>query len=410
MTNIYFCVPESKTVFQLDHTFDIEAYNYPLPQENIARFPLKDRDQSRLLVYKKGQIAHKTFFELPDLLDKESLLVFNNTKVIAARLFFHKPSGARIEIFLLNPVHPATDIADIMQRQAPVAWSCLIGNKKKWKGGTLRLTMGEITLEAELTDVENNLVRFNWNSDIPFASVIEMLGNTPLPPYIRRAEQEDDKTRYQTVYSKHEGAVAAPTAGLHFSDPVMEKLHSRGIKTAYVTLHVSAGTFKPVDSADFRHHDMHCEQIILDKKTIKSLHDNYGSIIATGTTSLRTMESLYWFGVKIIEEEKPSFFIEKDYPYASHKEVTFRSSLENVLGFMDKNSLSTLKGETEIFMYPGYRCRSAQGLITNFHLPKSTLLLLIASFMGDDWKRVYSEALGNNYRFLSYGDSSLILP
>lgn len=390
--------------------FNIQDYNYELPEERIAKFPLKERSGSKLLLWEKGKISHHSFQNAPNLLPQDALLVFNDTRVIAARLHFQKDTGAQIEVFLLNPVEPTTDISKSMTLQDPVVWSCLIGNKKRWKEGALTTQFGKVQLTAKYYDRDKNLVQLTWSSELSFAEVINAAGKTPLPPYIKRNPDKEDVTRYQTVYSKMDGAVAAPTAGLHFTDSVLKKIKSKGVGLEYLTLHVSVGTFKPVEAADFRHHDMHREQIVISRKSVLRLLEKSTSIVAVGTTSLRILESLYWYGVLLKKNIGQQFYIHKDLPYQLEENdpLTFRDSLEQILAHMTNQGLEELHGETEIYIYPGYQIRTAIGLFTNFHLPKSTLLLLISAFTGQRWKEIYDAALKQNYRFLSYGDSSLL--
>ncbi len=395
----------------MSSTFNIEDYNYQLPEESIARHPLKEREKSKLLLWKKGNISHHIFEQSPSHLLSNSLLVFNDTKVIAARLLFKKSTGAKIEIFLLHPEQPSRDISESMALTKSCVWLCMIGNKKKWKEGELILHVSSNILKASFHHREQNLIRFEWTGDITFSEIINKVGETPLPPYLKRKPIAEDSKRYQTVYSKNNGAVAAPTAGLHFTKGILKTIEAKQIGLEYLTLHVSAGTFKPVEATDFRNHEMHCEQIILIKESIKNLLLNSNNIIAVGTTSLRILESLFWFGVLLKNNPAADFFISKKLPYENElqHDISFGKSLDYVIKYMDLNNLSELHGETEIFIYPGYKIRSAHGLFTNFHLPKSTLLLLISAFTGEKWKEIYDEALANDYRFLSYGDSSLLL-
>jgi len=391
--------------------FNIEDYNYDLPEERIAKFPLEERSNSKLLVWEKGTISHEIFEDAPLLLPANALLVFNDTKVIAARLLFRKPTGARIEIFLLHPEQPTRDIAESMTLRHSCTWSCMVGNKKKWKDGEVINQIGEITITAKYQNREQNLITFEWTGNNTFAEIINKCGETPLPPYLHRKPIDSDATRYQTVYSKYNGAVAAPTAGLHFTHSILEQVTKRNIGLEYLTLHVSAGTFKPVEVSDYRQHEMHCEQIVIKRTSIKNLLANHNHIIAVGTTSLRILESLYWYGVLLSKDQNATFFIDKNLPYTHDfsPNITLEESLTHILSFLDINSMDELHGETEIFIYPGYKIRTAHGLFTNFHLPKSTLLLLISTFTGQAWKEIYKEALDNEYRFLSYGDSSLLL-
>lgn len=407
----------------MNELMHLEAYDYPLPEERIARYPLKQRDQAKLLLYQQGNISDRVFYELPELLPPHSHLFFNATKVISARLFFQKPSteqgtGANIEIFLLNPIAPSTIIGEAMLAKEQCSWRCMVGNKKKWKGDlvlkkTLTVHGQTLVLSASLEDPEQQWVRFCWDQpEVSFVDIVEAAGLTPLPPYLKREATEDDKARYQTVYSEKEGAVAAPTAGLHFTPEVLQKLDEKGIQQSYLTLHVSAGTFQPIKAQDIREHPMHSEQMVISKEQIEKILNKQGPIIAIGTTSMRTLESLYWYGVLLGKNPEAVFKIPKLIAYQDHAEsnLSLQKSMEQILRYMEKHQLEQLMGETEIFIFPGYRFKVCEGLVTNFHLPKSTLILLIASLVGKDWKRIYQHALQHDYRFLSYGDSSLLLP
>ncbi len=395
----------------MEEDFNIEQYNYQLPEERIAKFPLKERAKSKLLAWKKGNISHHVFEQAPSLIPSDSLLVFNDTRVIAARMQFQKSTGAHIEIFLLHPELPTRDISESMTLQGSSVWLCMIGNKKKWKDDTLINNLGDITIKASYHNREQNLIKFDWTGDETFADIINKAGETPLPPYLKRKPVEADSTRYQTVYSKNNGAVAAPTAGLHFTENILNQLKAKNIDAEYLTLHVSAGTFKPVEAEDYRDHEMHCEQISIKKESILKLLHHQENLVAIGTTSLRILESMYWFGVLLAEDPDADFFIHKNLSYEIEmsKDISFKDALIQILEFMEAKNITELHGETEIFIYPGYKIRTAQGLFTNFHLPKSTLLLLISSFVGEAWQDIYNEALTNDYRFLSYGDSSLLI-
>jgi len=394
-------------------------YDYHLPQEKIAQYPVEPRHNSKLLFYNKGNITHHIFENIVDLLPKNSYLVFNNTKVIPARLFFQKETGAMIEIFLLKPYQPA-EVVLSMQSKNSCIWQCLIGNKKRWKRDIiLEKKLENTNLKVIFFDEEENLVKFEWTGEINFAQMIEEVGKTPLPPYMKRQAEEKDKLTYQTVYSEKKGAVAAPTAGLHFTEKVFEDLESKGFSKDFITLHVSGGTFQPVKTENYKEHPMHSEQLHFSQKNIKNLLNNLGKIIVVGTTSMRALESLFWFGVKLLQkkvakEEKKEivFFIEKLFPYSFEKQAipTTQESLNAVLEYMQKNGLQELFGQTEIYIFPQYQFQICKGLITNYHQPKSTLMLLVAAFIGEDWKKVYQSALEKHYRFLSYGDSSLLLP
>lgn len=389
----------------------IQEYTYELPEGRIAFQPLAQRDESKLLVYRSGEIEHHVFKDLESFLPKKSLLIFNDTKVIPARLHFQKESGAEIEIFLLNPVAPEKLLAIAMLSKNKCTWQCTIGNLKRWKDGqTLSKTIGDVVLTASLINRSEGIVEFTWAGDQTFSEVISEAGVTPLPPYIKRAAAQEDLTRYQTIYSHHEGAVAAPTAGLHFTERVFKSLQQKEIEHDFLTLHVSAGTFQPVKVDNVLEHTMHYEQVSISKQLIDSLLDSGKTPIAVGTTSMRTLESLYWFGVKLIADPKASFNITQTDPYELPSSITTQAALEAVVKYLTTNGLSNVTGVTSIFIYPGYQFRICKGLITNFHQPGSTLMLLVAAFIGKNWKEVYEQALGNNYRFLSYGDSSLLLP
>jgi S-adenosylmethionine:tRNA ribosyltransferase-isomerase len=382
-------------------SIDLKDYQYSLPEEKIAAFPLDDRASSKLLTFKKGSIGHRIFRDLPTELPPESLLVFNNTRVIPARLIFQKATGARIEVFLLEPAQPS-NYEQNMGAHGTCTWHCMIGNAKRWKSG--EIVVPEIGLKATRVDER---VTFNWSSEKSFSEILEQAGKIPLPPYIHREVQESDKERYQTVYSRHEGAVAAPTAGLHFTDELLAELRAKGFQEDFLTLHVSAGTFQPMKADTPEEHPMHRERIIITQGNIDALLSS-DSVIPVGTTSMRTLESLYWYGVKLLNGET-DFFIPKLYPYEATP-VSKEEALRAVKAHMTSLNVYTLIGHTEIFIFPGYRFRICNGLITNFHLPGSTLILLVAALIGDNWREVYKQALENDYRFLSYGDSSLLLP
>jgi S-adenosylmethionine:tRNA ribosyltransferase-isomerase len=394
---------------------DLRDYEYTLPDERIAKFPLEKRDSSKVLHYREREIQHYHFYDIPDLLPSDSLLVYNDTKVIPARLIFQRETGAKIEIFLLAPTAPTTVIPEIMLAKHPVTWETMIGNAKKWKDsevlqGHVSVAGREVTLSARLIDRELKRVEFLWDDpQVAFVDLVEASGELPLPPYLNRRPNEDDKSRYQTVYSKKEGAVAAPTAGLHFTEEVFAKLRQKGIREAQVTLHVSAGTFQPIKVDNVLEHPMHSEQIQINRETILKLLENQGKTVAVGTTSVRTLESLYWFGVKLIERKGEDFFISKLFAYEKRDFTPSKvEALQAILTWMDREGHDTILGQTEIFIFPGYTFRMIEGLITNFHQPGSTLILLIATILGEDWKKVYGEAQAKDYRFLSYGDSSLL--
>lgn len=386
-----------------------EIIHYDLPDERIAKYPLAKRDQSKLLHYQNGELIDRTFTELPTLIDSTYSLFFNNTKVIPARLFFNKTTGALIELFLLEPVSPSPVVSQAMESSDAVIWQCMVGNYKKWKNDTsLILDLDGIALQASIHNRAEMLIKFEWNSDHSFAEIVEMAGKVPLPPYLNREAEDTDQERYQTVYSEHKGAVAAPTAGLHFTDHILEKLSKNGVKQSFLTLHVSAGTFQPLKVDDPTEHPMHSEQMVIAKQAI---HDVLSSekVIAVGTTSMRTLESLYWFGVRLLNGNQV-FSIEKLEIYQTGDLPNRKEAFQAILDFMENKNLEFLHGSTEIFIMGNYQFNVCDGLITNFHQPGSTLLMLINSFLKGDWKKVYDHALQNDYRFLSYGDSSLLMP
>ncbi|WP_194777871.1 S-adenosylmethionine:tRNA ribosyltransferase-isomerase [Pararhodonellum marinum] len=393
----------------------LSQFHYELPEERIAKFPLNERDASKLLLYEEGSIHHCHFTQLPDLLPTNTLLVFNDTKVIPARLILRRESGAKIEIFLLKPHSPTTEIQQMMASREPVIWETMIGNLKKWKSGeslmgTVSINGENLHIEANLVDKEKRLVKFSWsNYQLPFVSIVEASGEVPLPPYLNRKPTDLDRPRYQTVYSNASGAVAAPTAGLHFSERMLQKIEHKGIKTEYLTLHVSAGTFQPIKVEDVTQHPMHSEQISVSRRTLAQLVKHTGNVVAVGTTSMRTLESLYWYGVKLLEDAGSVFHIEKLAPYHYSQELPNKQkSFQAVLNHMVTNELETINGSTEIFIMPGYTFHVCNGMITNFHQPGSTLILLVAAYTRNDWRKLYYAALENGYRFLSYGDSNLI--
>lgn len=396
---------------------NLSDYDYSLPEEKIAKFPLNKREDSNLLVFNAEGISHDTFKNIKNHVPQHSLLVFNNTKVIPARIFFTKATGASIEIFLLNPVDPV-DLNLVMQERRSCTWNCIIGNLKKWKDNDpllkeVRISEQNLVLTARLKDREKGEVEFDWNfPEVSFADILDKIGEVPLPPYLKRKPTAEDKPRYQTVYSQNDGAVAAPTAGLHFTTTILEELKSNRCKVDYLTLHVSAGTFQPIKDENVLDHPMHSEVIIIQRSNILNLLEPKFKTIAVGTTSMRTLESLYWFGVKLLLKQNVDFKIQKLEPYEYDMDLPSKEdALKSVLDYMNKIKLDVLYGSTEIFIFPGYKFKICEGLITNFHMPKSTLILLIAAFVGEEkWRLIYKEALCNNYRFLSYGDSSLLLP
>jgi S-adenosylmethionine:tRNA ribosyltransferase-isomerase len=391
---------------------NINDYTYELPNEKIALHPLPHRDEAKLLFYNKGQIAHQQFKNIADLLPSNSLLFFNNTKVIPARLHFQKESGAIIELFLLNPIHPSSLMIEVMQAKNNCTWKCTIGNLKRWTGTqSLIKKLSSVTLKATLLNREEGIVEFTWDNNIPFSEVIDLSGETPLPPYLKRKPEEDDKTRYQTIYSQHEGAVAAPTAGLHFTGKVFDALKLKGIEHDFVTLHVSAGTFQPIKTENVLEHTMHSEQIVVLKKNIENLLMTDKFIVPVGTTSMRTLESIYWYGVKLLDNPNAEFKILQTDPYQlNSKHRSKEEALHAVLKKLEAEQTDYVVGNSSIYIYPGYDFKICNGIVTNFHQPGSTLILLVAAFVGKDWKNIYDEALQKNYRFLSYGDSSLLIP
>lgn len=389
-------------------------YHYHLPEELIATQPMEPRDHSRLLFYNKGNISHQRFFNLPELLPADSLLVFNNSKVIPARIFFQRATGATIEVLLLQPLQPQWVQLAMASREQTV-WECMIGNKKRWKEEeALELQLpNDVTLTATWHDKEANQVLLTWTGNYTLAEILEWCGELPLPPYLNRRATQADSDTYQTVYSKEPGAVAAPTAGLHFTEAVLGELENRGIKTAQVTLHVGAGTFAPVKVADATQHQIHREQLIVTRELVYGLMKHEGSIIAVGTTSMRVLESLYWFGVKrILELWQPGepLHLSQNEPYELAAEnIPLKQALRALEGVLEYAGVEQMAATTEIYVYPGYPFRVINGLVTNFHLPETTLVLLVAAFVGPDWRKIYDEALSQRYRFLSYGDSSLLL-
>ncbi|MBR7167934.1 MAG: S-adenosylmethionine:tRNA ribosyltransferase-isomerase [Bacteroidales bacterium] len=397
----------------------IDDYDYHLPTDRIAKFPLENRDESKLLVYRDGVFEESVFNLVVNHLDKDTLLVFNNTKVIHARLFFRKETGSQIEIFCLEPYQMAISI--VFEQRQRCTWMCFVGNNKRWKNSPLYRTIEvdgkEVTLSATRKEAVANtwIIDFEWdNSAMTFAEVIERFGVIPLPPYLNRSAEDSDKERYQTVYAEHEGSVAAPTAGLHFTQSVFDNLRKKGINTEFITLHVGAGTFKPVDSETIGEHEMHVERIEILRSNVEHLLSHVGKpIIPVGTTSVRTLESLYWFGVKLQFNpslEEMHILQWEPYELTDKGEVPLEQSLKNVLAFMHRLGVDKLYGDTQLMIAPGYKYHVVSGIITNFHQPKSTLLLLVSALIGNVWKEGYSYALNHGFRFLSYGDSCLFLP
>ncbi|MGV3504370.1 MAG: S-adenosylmethionine:tRNA ribosyltransferase-isomerase [Adhaeribacter sp.] len=400
----------------------IKDFTYHLPEERIAKFPLPDRAASRLLCYQGGQISDRAFTDLPGLLPPGAMLVFNNTRVVQARLFFRRPTGSIVEVFCLEPVAPYTDMQQAMQQTRQATWKCLVGNAKKWKEEELSLTFplenqtpGQLVARKGEKTGDAYLVHFSWApAGLTFADILEKAGNLPLPPYLNRAATETDLQTYQTVYARQQGAVAAPTAGLHFTDQVFGELAARHIPTLELTLHVGAGTFKPVKAAEMAGHDMHGEEIYVEARALRQLLGHLpGPLIAVGTTSLRTLESLYWLGLLLARNPETGpgqLQVPQWLPYEAGEDLAPAAALQVLLDFLSRHQLDHLRANTQVLIAPGYRFRLVKGLVTNFHQPESTLLLLVSALIGQDWHRVYQHALDQGYRFLSYGDSSLLLP
>lgn len=400
----------------------ISEFSYQLPDERIAKFPLSVRDRSKLLVYRQGEISEDRFFHLSRYLEPGTLMVFNNTKVIQARLHFRKETGALIEVFCLEPIQP-NDYALNFQQTEHSAWLCMVGNLKKWKGETLsrQLEVKGRTLTLTATRGEcrgtSHWVDFRWdNPEVTFADILEVFGELPIPPYLNRETQESDKETYQTVYSKIKGSVAAPTAGLHFTPQVLEELRAQGIEQEELTLHVGAGTFKPVKSEEMEGHEMHTEYISVHRSTIEKLIAHGGEAVAVGTTSVRTLESLYHIGLTLLRRPDATdeeLHVRQWQPYGlteTEAETPVCDALQAIVGYLDRHHMETLHTSTQIIIAPGYRYRIVRAMVTNFHQPQSTLLLLVSAFVGEDWRRIYDYALGHDFRFLSYGDSSLLIP
>ena len=401
----------------MERNIDINDFDYPLPDERIAKFPLERRSDSKLLIYRNGDISQSHFHSLAEQLPVGSLLVFNNTKVIRARVIMHKPSGARIEVFCLEPHRPA-DYEHAFTVKGECEWSCIVGNLKKWKEGQIGIDFDyegtPCHLRAEIAErgEREHIVRFTWNVDLTFGQLLEYLGRIPIPPYLNRESEEIDLTRYQTVYSKFEGSVAAPTAGLHFTDEMIAQMRADGFVFDEVTLHVGAGTFLPVKSDNAAEHPMHTEHFEVRLATLENLLAHHGDITAVGTTSVRTLESLPVLGWRIRQGGEPDAerVIGQWESYDIPADYTGREVLEDLIGYMQRNGLERLKAATQIMITPlGFRFRIVSRIVTNFHQPKSTLLLLVSAYIGDDWRRMYRYALDNDFRFLSYGDSSLLI-
>ena len=397
----------------------ISEFNYPLPDERIAKFPLSTRDESKLLVYRHGEVSEDRFTSLPSYLEPGEMMVFNNTKVIQARLHFRKETGALIEVFCLEPISP-NDYVLSFQQTKQCSWLCMVGNLKKWKEGILKREVEvkghTITLTATRGECRgtSHWVDFTWDDEsLTFADVLEAVGELPIPPYLNRETQESDKKTYQTVYSKIKGSVAAPTAGLHFTERVLKALDERGIDREELTLHVGAGTFKPVKSEEIEGHEMHTEYISVNRSTIEKLIAHEGQTVAVGTTSVRTLESLYYIGILIHqnpEANQEELHVKQWMPYEPHPALSPKESLQCILDYLNRHDMEALHTSTQIIIAPGYDYKIVKKIVTNFHQPQSTLLLLVSAFVKGDWKKIYDYALSHDFRFLSYGDSSILIP
>ena len=393
----------------------IQAFDYELPDSLIAFFPSQKRDESRLLVHKNDLTSHHSFQQFPDLIPSDSLIVFNNTKVIPARIQLQKQSGTAIEIFLLKPLIDNIPTQKAMEQSREIRWECLIGNKKRWKANetlkkSIEIDGHVIVLSINWHERLSNQVQINWDSDHAFVSILNEIGKIPLPPYMERDTELADQDRYQTVFSKELGAVAAPTASLHFTTEILERLTANGIPQSYLTLHVGAGTFLPVKEEEVRNHPMHREQLIFDREFIIQLMQHEGSYVPVGTTAMRALESLYWSGIWVMENKsipENGLIIPKEFAYQDRDDVSNEDSLRALLTFMEESQQTKWMAQTELLIMPSYRFRFCDALVTNFHQPKSTLMVLVSSLIGDAWKAVYQEAIDQKYRFLSYGDACL---
>ncbi|MFN4249024.1 MAG: S-adenosylmethionine:tRNA ribosyltransferase-isomerase [Flavipsychrobacter sp.] len=393
----------------------IEDYTYDLPDDRIAAYPLQERDASKLLIYRSGNIEEDVYRNIANHIPEKSLLVFNQTKVVNARLLFKKDTGGLIEIFCLEPHSQYSEIQTALIQKNKVWWNCMVGGASKWKQGMLlsvQHTAPDFTLYAAIVERQSGsfTIEFTWDADLTFAEVLHYIGKVPIPPYLHRESEKSDEQRYQTIYAKEEGSVAAPTAGLHFTDTVFKSFETKHIDKAFVTLHVGAGTFKPVKSETMDGHDMHTEWIEIEASAIEKLLQHAGNIIAVGTTSMRTLESLYWIGAKLLMGIKPEgdVAITQWEPYELKTEATVTEALQAIADYLVANNMQRLVTRTQILIAPGYKCRVINGLVTNFHQPQSTLLLLVAAITNNNWRTIYNHALNNDYRFLSYGDGSLI--
>ena len=409
-------LPEKTNDLNAYKEIKISDFTYNLPDNRIAKYPLNERDKSKLLTYRKGNIKEDIFENCATYLPENAQLVFNNTRVIHARLFFYKETGAKIEIFCLEPVQPA-DYQLTFQATEEVTWKCMVGNSKKWKEGFLSQTFDidgrTIELTAAKIAQEGNSfhIRFVWNGGVHFSEIIEHIGQLPIPPYLNRDTEDSDEETYQTVYAKIDGSVAAPTAGLHFTEKVFEQLKTKNITSREITLHVGAGTFQPVKSETIEGHTMHHEQVIIPIDILRAFLEDSENIIAVGTTSVRSLESLYWLGLQLEEKRFNPFHpeVKQWEPYENEASISLEKALQNIIYFLAENNERAICFSTQIIILPGYSFKLIRGMFTNFHQPQSTLLLLISAFLGEDWKQVYDYALKNGFRFLSYGDSNLYL-
>ena len=397
----------------------IKDYDYDLPDSRIAKFPVANRDHSKLLVYNKGTVSEDVFYNIKNYLPAGSLMIFNNTRVIQARIHFRKATGALIEVFLLEPACPS-DYELMFQTNKKCSWLCLVGNLKKWKEGTLSRTFDvkgksvTLTVERKHEQGTSHWIDFSWDdADVTFADLIDNVGELPIPPYLNRDTEESDKETYQTVYSKIKGSVAAPTAGLHFTEKVLNDIDACGIEREELTLHVGAGTFKPVKSEDISGHTMHTEYISVRRSTLEKLVKHGANAIAVGTTSVRTLESLYYVGLRLAnnpDATEEQLHIDQWEPYENEAILTPTAALQNIIDYLDRNRMSVFHGSTQIIIAPGYKYKIVKMLVTNFHQPQSTLILLVSAFVNGDWTKIYDYALNHDFRFLSYGDSSLLIP
>lgn len=395
----------------------IREYSYLLPEDRIAKFPLEHRDSSKILIFQDNSISESKFSNLDELLPKNSLMIFNNTKVVPARLLFKKESGAHIEIFCLEPYNPVEYNLSFASTDS-CSWVAVVGNAKKWRQNEIYFDFANhtnlipldlrATLEAKIND--KYIINFTWKGGCSFSEVMELCGKVPIPPYLKRESIEQDRERYQTLYAKYKGSVAAPTAGLHFSNSVLTKIENRGVESAQIVLHVGAGTFVPVKSEEIKDHKMHSEHFTISLTLIKRLLVQVEAnrpIIAVGTTTARSLESIYWLGIQCLQEGYPKNVSQWE-PYSNGKVISVKESLISLIGWMESNKIELLERKTEIIIVPGYNFKLIDILITNFHQPQSTLLLLIAAFTGEKWRDIYNYALSNDFRFLSYGDSSIL--